>query len=105
MHADASFDGRDAGGFRGGHPTGAVRAGDWTSRPAGVLGVKSIHGACEAGSMRPCFAGSFSSSLRAVRGEACKGSISHLEKPKVRILDYPMMGESVGASLRRMGDA
>ena len=34
-----------------------------------------------------------------------KGSISHLEKPKVRILDYPTMGESDGASLRWMGDA
>lgn len=33
------------------------------------------------------------------------GSISHLEKPKVRILDYPTMGESDGASLRWMGDA
>lgn len=34
-----------------------------------------------------------------------KGSISHLEKPKVRILNYPTMGESDGASLRWMGDA
>ena len=34
-----------------------------------------------------------------------KGSISHLEKPKLRILDYPTMGESDGASLRWMGDA
>ena len=34
-----------------------------------------------------------------------KGSASHLEKPGVRILDYPMMGESSGASLWQMGDA
>ena len=34
-----------------------------------------------------------------------KGSISHLEKSKVCILDYPTMGESTGVSLRQMGDA
>lgn len=33
------------------------------------------------------------------------GSISHLEKPKVCILDYPTMGELDGTSLRWMGDA
>ncbi len=70
----------------------------------GMLGVKSHHVACE-GAKVPMFAGLPSSGFRAVRGEACKGSISHLEKPGVRILDYPMMGESVGASLRQMGDA
>ena len=34
-----------------------------------------------------------------------KGSISHLEKSKARILNYPTMGELDGASLRWMGDA
>lgn len=34
-----------------------------------------------------------------------KGSISHLEKPKVRILNYPTMGESDGRLLAMDGDA
>ena len=77
----------------------------------GMLGVKSHRVACEAGSRCPCFAGLPSSGLRTVRGDGqhakarFKGSTSHLEKPGVRILDYPMMGESSGASLRQMGDA
>ena len=37
----------------------------------------------------------FRSSHGSRGGATCKGSIPHLEKPKVRILDYPMMGESV----------
>ena len=34
-----------------------------------------------------------------------KGSISHLEKTKVRILNYPTMGESDGRLLAMGGDA
>ena len=34
-----------------------------------------------------------------------KGSISHLEKTKVRILNYPTMGESDGRLLAMDGDA
>lgn len=53
------------------------------------------------------FAGLPSSGLRTVRGDGqhAKAQFLHLEKPKVRILDYPMMGESSGASLWQMGDA
>ena len=52
-----------------------------------MLGVKSHHVACEAGVEVPMFAGLPSSGLRTVRGvgATCKGSIPHLEKPKVRI--------------------
>ena len=81
-------------------------AGDCVSRPMGMLGVKGLHVACEPGQgAHVCGLALFRSSRGSRGGAACKGSIPHLEKPKVRILDYPMMGESVGASLRQMGDA
>lgn len=59
--------GTRAWGFRGGHSTGVVRAGDWVSRPTGMLGVKSHHVAC--GRVKvPMFAGLPSSDLRTVHG-------------------------------------
>lgn len=83
-----------------------MHADDWASRPTGMLSVKSHHVACELGQgAHVCGLALFRSSRGSRGGAACKGWIPHLEKPKVRILDYPMMGESVGASLRQMGDA
>lgn len=68
--------------------------------------MKSHHVACEPGQGSDvCGLALFRSSHASRGGATCKGSIPHLEKPKVRILDYPMMGESVGASLWQMGDA
>ena len=66
-------------------------------------GSRGVAGTCMlADSMLPTIA-------RTVRWQHAKarfnGSISHLEKPRVRILDYPTMGESDGVSLRWMGDA
>lgn len=61
-----------------------------------MLGVKSHHVACEPGQgAHVCGLALFRSSRGSRGGATCKGSIPHLEKPKVRILDYPMTGESV----------
>lgn len=57
----------EAWGFRGGHSTGVVHAGDWASRPMGMLSVKSHHVACERVKV-PMFAGLPSSGFRTVRG-------------------------------------
>ena len=80
---------------------GFVHASVWRDAPS--RGSRDGAGTCMlADSMLPTIA-------RTVRWQQAKarfkGSISHLEKPKVRILDYPTMGESDGASLRWMGDA
>ena len=58
--------------------------------------MKSHHVACEPGQgAHVCGLALFRSSRGSRGGATCKGSIPHLEKPGVRILDYPMMGESV----------
>lgn len=49
-------------------PAGVVHAGDWASRPTGMLSVKSHHVACERVKV-PMFAGLPSSGLRTVRGD------------------------------------
>lgn len=115
MRADASCDGARGLGFRGGHPlrggrpAGATCASAWlpvyTSAPrCAFTRVAGWGGDVHA-------RGLDASEYRVARevGQHAKarfkGSISHLEKSKARILNYPTMGESDGASLRWMGDA
>ena len=115
MRADASCDGARCLGFRGSRqlrgsrPAGATCASAWlpvyTSAPrCAFTRVAECGGDVHA-------RGLDASEHRVARGVGqhtkprFKGSISHLEKTKVHILNYPTMGESDGRLLAMDGDA
>lgn len=115
MRADASCDGARCLGFRGSRPV-TWQPSNRAACASAWLPVYTNAPRCAFTRVAECGGdvharGLDASEHRVARGVGqhtkprFKGSISHLEKTKVHILNYPTMGESDGRLLAMDGDA